>query len=180
MRMLTVIALSLCLVSAGCDSAAVRPPENLILDDTPASAVSLAIDQRGFAPMKRESTVPASWDVETFRMRSRRTTWFRARQPMPNERDVYYCRFRLFEETFDSESDAQARLVRIRDVAPDEDVREEHISALRLGFRAGPEVYILATDAVMFEPEVTRLATDLVSAIPGAVAEARRSWALPN
>jgi len=99
---------------------------------------------------------------------------------MPNERDQYYCRFRLFEESFASESQAQARLARIRDVAPDEDVREEHIAALRLGFRTGSEVYILATDAVMFEPEVTRLATELASAIPGAVAEARHTKALPN
>ena len=180
MRNVTTLVVALSVIVIGCHSTSVQLSENPTLDNAPPSVVASAIESRGFAPVKRELTTPTTWEITSFAMRMKRTTWFRAREPLPNQDDAYYCRFRLFEETFASESDAMARLARIRDVAPDERVEEAHISALRRGFRVGTAVYILGTDAVMFEPEVARLALDLASGTPGAVAEARRNQALPN
>jgi hypothetical protein len=180
MRTLAFFAIGLCLNLVGCNSTRTGISEHSTFDNAPPNRRSLAIEQRGFAPIKRELTLPTAWEVSTFAMRSKQTTWFRARQPMRNQPNTYYCRFRLFEESFNSEFDAKARLARIRDVAPNEHVEEKQISALRSGFRVGTNIYILGTDAAIFNPVVFQLATELASAIPGAVAEARRTQALPN
>ena len=111
---------------------------------------------------------PTSWEVATFRMRSKQFFSFRADQPMPNARDTF-CRFSFFEETYDSVDDARNRLTNLHRPAPDGPAEEEHyLSAMRTGFRVGKVTYVLQTDGLIFWDEVKGLAQTLANSTEGA------------
>src|SRR5262245_13248018 len=123
--------------------------------------VAQEVQRRGYSV--KESTVdePTDWQKSTFRMRSKKVFSFRANQPMPNARDTY-CRFTLFEETYDSAADAEARLSRIHLADPTGPAEEQHyLSAMREGFRVGTVAYVFQTDAAIFWDEIKRLAKEL-------------------
>jgi hypothetical protein len=134
----------------------------------PLTPVAQEIQRRGFHA-KESFVVPLTpWEISTFRMRSKRSVSFRADQPQPGSRD-YFCRFSLFEETYDSAADARHRLANLHLANPDGPEGErDYLSLMRTGFRIGNVTYVLQTDAIIFWDEVQRFAKELANATQGA------------
>ena len=111
---------------------------------------------------------PTSWEISTFRMRRKESFSFRADKPISTANDTY-CRFSLFEETYDSIEDARRRLANLHLSNPEGPEGErDYLSAMRTGFRVGNVTYILQTDGVIFWDEVQRLAKVLANSTPDA------------
>jgi hypothetical protein len=99
-------------------------------------------------------------------MRSKQRSLFRADQPQSGSRD-YFCRFTLFEETYDSIEDARHRLANLHLPSPDAPEDNEYASVMRNGFRLGTVVYVLQMDAIIFWDEVQDFAKQLANAVQG-------------
>jgi hypothetical protein len=111
---------------------------------------------------------PNAWETSTFRLRDKRVFSFRANKPFANSHD-YYCRFQLFEESYDSADNARYRLANIHLPDPNGPGEErDYFSAMRGGFPVGNVAYVLQTDASMFWDEVQRFTKELAAATPGA------------
>jgi hypothetical protein len=134
---------------------------------SPLTPVAQEIQRRGYHAKESFIVPPTAWEVSTFRMRSKRIFSFRADQSSPNARDTY-CRFALFEETYDSVDDARQRLTNLDRSSPDSPEGDEYVRAMRTGFRVGPVTYVLQTDAIIFWDEVQRLAKALASSTQDA------------
>src|SRR5258708_7308932 len=137
---------------------------------SPLTPVAQEIQRRGYHAKESFLVSPTSWEISTFRMRTKRSFWFRADQPTPNAQDTY-CRFSMFEETYDSVEDARHRLATLHDAFPravggPED--DEYTRTMRTGFRVGTVTYILQTDGSIFWDEVQRLAKALAQSTPDA------------
>ena len=133
---------------------------------SPLTPVAQEIQRRGYRAKESLIVPPTAWEVSTFRMRSKRSFSFRADQPLPNARDTY-CRFSLFEETYDSVDDARQRMTNLHRPSPDvED--DEYVRVMRTGFRVGAVTYVLQTEAIIFWDEVQRLSKALASSTQGA------------
>ena len=136
------------------------------LQSSPLTPVAQEIQQRGYHAKESLIVPPTAWEVSTFRMRSKRSFSFRADQPLPDTRDTY-CRFSLFEETYDSVEDARQRLTNLHRPSPDAE-DDEYVRVMRTGFRVGAVTYVLQTDAIIFWDEVQRLAKALANSTQGA------------
>jgi len=117
---------------------------------------------RGYRLRKSFAKPPTDWEVSKFRMRSRVVFAFKAEQPLPDFKDTYY-RFALIEETYDSGSDAEQRLRQLHDKFPDGPWEDDYTRALREGFIVDRTLYILQTDAALFDPELHRLIKELAA-----------------
>jgi hypothetical protein len=125
------------------------------------TSVAEEVQRRGYHVKESASEKPTDWQKSKFRMRSKKMFSFRADQPVPNARDTY-CRFKLFEETFDSAADAEARLTQLHLADPTGSAEEQHyLSAMREGFRIGNVTYVFQTDAAIFWDEIKRLTKEL-------------------
>ena len=133
----------------------------------PLTPVAQEIERRGYHAKESHIVAPTPWDISTFRMRRKQISSFRADQPQRGSRD-YYCRFKLFEELYDSADDARSRLANLHLPSPDTPEDNEYARVMRLGFRVGTTVYFLQTDAIIFWDEVQRFGKELSSATPGA------------
>src|SRR5262245_56343083 len=74
----------------------------------PLTPVAQEIQRRGYRARESFNLPPTAWEVKTLRMRSKRLFAFKAEQPQLGSQDLF-CRFALFEETYDSVADAQHR-----------------------------------------------------------------------
>lgn len=135
---------------------------------SPLTPVAQEIQRRGYRARESLIVPPTAWEVSTLRMRSKRFFSFRADQPLPNARDTY-CRFSLFEETYDSVDDARQRLTNLHRPSPDGPEDDEYVRVMRTGFRVGAVAYVLQTDATIFWDEVQRLAKALANSTQDAV-----------
>ena len=143
------------------------PPTNT-RQSTPLTPVAQEVERRGYHARESLIVPPSAWEVSTFRMRNKHAFSFRANQPEPGSTN-YFCRFTLFEETYDTAGDASHRLANVHLSAPDADGEEgDYLSAMRTGFRVGNVTYILQTDASAFWGEVQRFAKELANATQGA------------
>ena len=133
----------------------------------PLTPVAQEIQQRGYHVKESRGVTPTLWETSTLHMRSKRYFSFRADQPQPGSRD-YYCRFSLFEETYDAVDGARHRLANLHVAAPDGLAVDEYRLTMRWGFRVGTVTYFLETDASIFSDEVERLAKTLANSTPGA------------
>jgi|SRR5215213_488845 len=131
--------------------------------EIPLGPVAKEIEARGYSAQKRFASPPSNWEISKFRMRNRVVVAFKAKQPLPNENENYYCRFSLAEETYDSENDARQRLAQLHNIFPDGPYEDEYTRALREGFVVDRTLYILQTDASIFQPEIRRLSKILAS-----------------
>ena len=136
-------------------------------EQAPLTPIAQEIERRGYHAKERLIVAPTPWEISTFRMRSKRRFAFRANQPRPGS-DDYYCRFSLFEETFDSAEDARNRLANLHLPSLDAPEDNEYERVMRIGFRVGTVAYFLQTDAIVFWDEVQRFAKELANATPGA------------
>jgi hypothetical protein len=136
-------------------------------EQAPLTPIAQEIERRGYHAKERLIVAPTPWEISTFRMRGKRRFAFRANQPQPGSND-YYCRFSLFEETFDSTEDARNRLANLHLPSPDAPEDNEYERVMRIGFRVGTVAYFLQTDAIIFWEEVQRFARELANATPGA------------
>jgi hypothetical protein len=152
----------------GCHAKRPSQSEGPVIDDSPSSPVVQVIQSHGYRAEKRFVFQPTPWEVSAFRMRTKRLVAFRAEQPLPNERETYYCRFSLVEESYDSNEDARQRLDAIHRNLPGGPVEDEYTLTLRDGFRVGKVAYILSTDASIFHGEIQKLTKALVDSIGGA------------
>jgi hypothetical protein len=137
-------------------------------EQSPLTPVAQEVQRRGYNAKESLIVSPSAWEVSTFRMRSKRVFSFRANKPEPGTTD-YFCRFSLFEETYDSADDARHRLANVHLPNPEGAESEgDYLSAMRTGFRVGNVTYILQTDASSFWDEVQRFAKELARATQGA------------
>ena len=135
---------------------------------SPLTPVAQEVQRRGYHAKESLIVPPTPWEISTFRLRSKRSSTFRADQPQPGTRD-YFCRFLLIEETYDSVDDARNRLANLHLPSPDATAEvNEYARVMRSGFRVGTVIYFLQTDAVMFWEEVQRFAKELSGVTPGA------------
>lgn len=144
-----------------------KPPSNA-REPSALTPVAQEIQRRGYQAKESFIVPPSGWEISTFKLRSKRFFSFRANLPMPNSTDLY-CRFSLFEETYESIDDARHRLAHLHVASPDGPAEErDYLSAMRTGFRMGNVTYVLQTDALVFWDEVQRLAKELAKNTPGA------------
>ena len=125
--------------------------------EIPLGPVAREIQARGYRAEKTFTVPPTDWEIATFRLRSRVMVAFKAEQPLPNERETYYVRFSLAQETYDSGADAQQRLDHLHDETPGGPVEDEYMRVMRYGFVVDRTLYVLQTDAAKFLPEIHRL-----------------------
>ena len=160
---LICVSLTLMFVSCGHTKQSVTSREQ-----SPLTPVAQEIQRRGYHVKESHVVPPTSWEVSTFRLRSKRSFSFRADQPRAGTRD-YFVRFWFFEETYDSIEDARNRLVNLHLPSPDAGGPvNEYDRVMRSGFRIGTVVYFLQTDAIVFWDDVNRVAKELFHATPGA------------
>ena len=160
-------------VGAGChakSTGSARQPS--ASPNTPQSApltpVAEEVERRGYHAKESLIVSPSAWEVSTFRMRTKRAFSFRANEPEPGTTN-YFCRFSLFEETYDSTDDARHRLANVHLPNPEgPEMERDYLSTMRTGFRVGNVAYILQTDASTFWGEVQRFAKELAKATEGA------------
>jgi len=131
--------------------------------EIPIGPVAKEIQARGYRAQKIFTVPPTDWESSTFRLRSRVMVAFKAEQPLANERETYYVRFSLAEETYDSGADAQARLDHLYDATPGGPVEDEYTRVMRDGFVVDRTLYALQTDAAIFLPEIHRLTKTLAA-----------------
>jgi len=131
------------------------------------TSVAQEIQRRGYQAKESFVVPPTTWESSTLRMRSKRFFSFLADQPQPGSRD-YFCRFSLFEETYDLVDDARHRLANLHVAAPDGPGVDEYRLGMRTGFRVGTVTYFLETDAIIFWDEVQHLATALAKSTADA------------
>ena len=137
-----------------------------VRQQSPLTPVAQEIERRGYHAKESLILAPTAWEISTFRMRSKQRSSFRADQPQSGSRD-YFCRFSLFEETYDSLEDARHRLANLHLPSPDTPEDNEYARVMRNGFRVGTVVYVLQTDAIIFWDEVQRFAKELANAVQG-------------
>jgi hypothetical protein len=155
-----IIALA---VVAGCHA-----KQSNTRQQVPLSPAAKAIENLGYHVKESSMVAPSPWEKSTLRLQSKRLFSFRANQPQPGSRD-YFCRFDLFEETYDSAEDAQHRLANLHLPSPDASAEvNEYGRVMRSGFRIGTVVYYLQADAIMFWDEVQRVAKELANSTSGA------------
>jgi hypothetical protein len=160
---LTCVILAVVIVSCSDSQRSVTPAEQLSL--TP---IAQEIQRHGYHAKESHVVPPTTWEIDTFRMRFKRSFSFRADAPQTGTRD-YFVRFWFFEETYDSIEDARNRLVQLHLPSPDADAQvNEYDRVMRSGFRVGTVVYFLQTDAIVFWDDLKRVAKDLFLATPGA------------
>ena len=134
----------------------------------PLTPVAQEIERRGYHAISSKVVTPNAWETSTFRLRDKRAFSFRANKPFANSPNSY-CRFQLFEESYDSADDARRRLANIHLADPNGPGEEfDYLSAMRGGFRVGNVAYVLQTDASMFWEEVQRFTKELAAATPGS------------
>src|SRR5262245_10865080 len=90
----------------------------------PLTPVAQEVERRGYHAKESLIVAPSAWEVSTFRMRNKKAFSFRANQPEPGSTN-YFCRFMLFEETYDTLDDARHRLANVHLSAPDADGMEQ-------------------------------------------------------
>ena len=129
----------------------------------PLSSVAKEIEARGYRVQKSFAPAPTDWEISRFRLRSRVMVTFKAEQPLPNEREKYYTRFSLAEETYDSTADARQRLDHLHDETPNAPAEDEYNRVMRDGFVVDRKLYVLQTDASIFLPEIERLTKTLAA-----------------
>ena len=138
-----------------------------VRQQSPLTPVAQEVERRGYHAKESLIVSPSAWELSTFRMRSKRVFSFRANRPDPGTTN-YFCRFTLFEETYDSADDASHRLANVHVQSPDgHEGEEEYLSVMRTGFRVGNVAYVLQTDAMTFWDEVQRFAKELAHATQG-------------
>ena len=139
-----------------------------VRQQSPLTPVAQEVERRGYHAKESLIVAPSAWEISTFRMRSKQVFSFRADQPDAGTRN-YFCRFSLFEETYDSPDDARFRIANVHLPNPEGPVGErDYLSLMRTGFHVGSVAYVLQTDAITFWDEVQRFAKELATATPGA------------
>jgi len=133
---------------------------------SPLTAVAQEIERRGYSAKESSIVAPAAWEVSAFRMRGKQVSSFRANQPQAGGTD-YFCRFKFFEETYDSVEDARHRLANLHLPRPEAGEENEYERVMRSGFRIGSVIYFLQTDAIIFWDEVRRFAKEIAEATQG-------------
>ena len=176
LRDIRVASLTFGLIVAGCHA---KPSPNVtttspstkqspnVRQQSPLTPVAQEIQRRGYSAKESFIEAPTPWEASTFRMRSKRSVSFRAKQPQAGTQE-YFVRFWFFEETYDSIDDARNRLANLHLRSPDADAQvNEYDRVMRSGFRVGTIVYFLQTDAIVFWDDTRRFAKELASATQG-------------
>ncbi len=114
----------------------------------------------GYSIRQSEDVAPSDWEKEQFNLQTKRVRRIKAIKPVPGYTDTYH-RFTITEEVYASESEALARLNRLMEKPPGMSAEENKAFPLRIGFQCRSTVYIVSTDAALFEYELNQLARKL-------------------
>ena len=114
----------------------------------------------GYQIKQRHEPMPTKWEQETFKLQGKKSIFVKHKTPMPEEANTYY-RFTLTEESYPDEMRAKHRLENLFQKPPDFDEQERYSFGLRKGYRHHRFVYVIETDALLFEKELQRLAREL-------------------
>ncbi len=119
----------------------------------------------GYQVKQRSELTPTPWERNTFNLQNKRSIFVKSRRPVPGEANTYY-RFTLTEETYPEATSAKNRLAHLFQKPPDFNAQDEYSFALRIGYQLDNFVYVIGTDAILFEKEMQRLAKQLQKALP--------------
>jgi hypothetical protein len=119
-----------------------------------------ALTSWGYRIQKQPDTAPTEWEQKMFNLQQKRSILAKSLTPVPGKTDIYY-RFTLAEETYPNEERARYRLDHLFEKPPDFDEQNLYSFTLRRGYRRHNLVYVIGTDAALFESEMQRLAQKL-------------------
>lgn len=97
---------------------------------------------------------------KTFNLERKRSISAKSATPVPGSTDTFY-RYTLTEEQYPDEEKAKYRLDRLFEKPPDFDMQNMYSFTLRKGYQRHNRVYVIGTDAAMFESEMHKLAEKL-------------------
>ena len=118
----------------------------------------------GYVIKKSAPAAPTAWEKAQFQTLAKRTVEIRSARAVPGRPDTFY-RFTVIEERYADAGGAGRRLSRLGEKPPGMSPEENKAFPLRTGFRHGETVYIVSTDALMFEDEMNRIAKELEAAL---------------
>ena len=118
----------------------------------------------GYVIKKSAPTAPTAWERAQFRTVAKRVVVIRSAKAVPGRPDTFY-RFTVVEERYADAGSAGRRLSRLGEKPPGLSPEDNKAFPLRAGFRHGETVYIVSTDALMFEGEMNRVAKELEAAL---------------
>ena len=117
----------------------------------------------GYVIKKSDSAQPTSWEKAQFQTLAKRVIEIKSAKAAPRRPNTFY-RFTVIEERYADAGRAKMRLSRLREKPPDMSPEDGKAFPLRTGFQYGEGVYIVSTDALMFEGEMNRIAKELEAA----------------
>lgn len=120
----------------------------------------------GYAIKSKTEIDPSEWEKSQYNLQGKKRFAIKSIKPVPKNRGHYF-RFLIDEEKYLNQTDAIARLNKLYELPPGVESKAEPNYVLRKGFRQGNLVYIVSTDAVMFEEEMQRFVIKLEKTIKG-------------
>jgi hypothetical protein len=123
-----------------------------------------ALISLGYRIQKLPDSAPTEWEKKTFNLQVKRSIFAKGNTPVPGTTDTYY-RYTLTEEEYPDEEKAKYRLDHLFEKPPDFDKQNLYNFTLRKGYQHRNRVYVIGTDAAMFESEMEKLAEKLQSII---------------
>jgi len=130
-------------------------------DPDPLEQAILGLHYRILARTPME---PTDWEKSTFQMQAKRSLRIKSVAPLPKSKETY-ARFVVIDETYADAEHAAARVQRLMERPPGLVGEEELLFPLRKGLAHGSRVLVVTTDAVLFEPELSRFVQALQTAL---------------
>lgn len=107
---------------------------------------------------------PSEWEQASFDLQSKKIYKLRSTQSIPGVKNTFY-RFIVTVETYESKDEASVRIVRLHERPPGLTAEESKAFPLRRGFQKDKNVYIVSTDAALFDQELDRVTEKLKTII---------------
>lgn len=148
---LAALSLPFLLSPSPADTRTSAPPDRLLS----------GLEELGYDVVNASVVSPCweSWERECFGLKSKRGLFIKRRRSLPGSAAMF-PRFVVWEELFDDAGRAEARLAGVNRTPRCAPI-EETEKWLAAGFRLGAAAYILSTDALIFEGEMTLLSRRL-------------------
>ena len=119
-----------------------------------------ALTSWGYVVKKRDQAAPTEWEKATFGLQHKKSIFVKSQSAVPGVANTYY-RFTLTEEIYADQRQAKYRVANLFQKPPDFDMQDEYSFGLRKAYQHDNYVYVIGTDAILFEKELQRLAKQL-------------------
>lgn len=125
-----------------------------------------ALTSWGYRIQKQPDAAPTEWEKKMFNLEQKRSIYAKSVTPVPVFTDTYY-RYTLTEEQYPDKEKAKHRLDHLFEKPPDFDMQNMYSFTLRKGYQRHNFVFVIGTDAAMFESEMHKVAEKLQSITEG-------------